>query len=353
MLQNVVNSLKLTSLNELILDYFRQLYMDGMSSSIPVKVLIGVCIFIAVRTARSPVLLGAIADAVECDKLQVVQWAHKVKGRVGAQTLLTIPEDHVDKLCALLSPRQPETACKDGNAALALIKFAKTRWLEQGRAAATLTAAAVCMAFEARRRRPAPSSVYTTLAESVDILVSTLRARHQELAHALLEHARSSPVFQDLKSKDFFKALPQILAILAVSSAPVATTIPSVNTDPPAFRLAQHNREELQLRLRKAQARVSAFHLGEVDDAGEATLSYSDDDEVNGDEDASGERDCAALVLQYIQRRDRIDKRIEQLLLDGVRPQNILDRNFGYLPHQRPKHDKIPTKSKRSSYSCV
>ncbi|KAJ3157819.1 hypothetical protein HDU89_000198 [Geranomyces variabilis] len=205
-----------------------------------------------------------------------------------------------------------------------ILKVAKRGTIDLGRQPAAIEGAAFWLAYEAAVRKKAPAAVPNQIADIIGCPRQNVTVRYAEMQQMLTLCSEAFPFLSDMRAKSiFYKSLPELLRALTpevVQPSPSSASSVSTKLDKtlvnPAFAFAARKTHEVQQRILKAQLRVQQLYAGEVESAGE----HSDESEIDDlDDDRGG--------LQYTpnsSKRDRVDRRIEQALLDGHPPDQIL-----------------------------
>ncbi|KAJ3161687.1 hypothetical protein HDU86_006457 [Geranomyces michiganensis] len=231
-----------------------------------------------------------------------------------------------------------------------ILKAAKRSAIDLGRQSAVIEGAAFWLAYEAAVRRRAPLGVPAQIADLLCCPRQSLTVRHGELQQMLALCADAFPFLSDVAQKSkFYKTLPELLLALTPevaepSSRPLALeSVTGAKLDKtlvvPAFAFAARSTHVIQERIQRAQLRVQQLYAGEVESAGE----HSDEGDLDDSDDSDDDSLSSCGERTHLQdtpnstRRDHIDRRIEQALLDGHAPANIL--NFKHRIARRQKFD--------------
>lgn len=183
-----------------------------------------------------------------------------------------------------------------------IVKIARRAWLDQGRDASPIAAAAACLAFEAHTRRRAPPATFQRAANCITATEHVVQKRHREIMDLLIRCGRTFPFFDDLTTRLFYKALPDLIKHVGQDDPPDSVTARRLAEVliPPAFTYNTWKREILRQRISAAKDRIRRTQ--------NATM-----------EDVQNEAGSGMNI------RETLDQRIEALLLRGYTETQILD----------------------------
>ncbi|KNC98497.1 uncharacterized protein SPPG_06194 [Spizellomyces punctatus DAOM BR117] len=327
-LQNYLHELKLSAYAERISTLFWSMKTRlGIRFGMASLSLLGACICVVSRDLQLPLTLNTVAHVLDVPNASIGASIKKMKA-VNDFHSPTLPsvEIYVPKVCEAMAPNNSELANSYRDDTLSLLRFAKCSGLDQGRTPASTVAAAGCLAYEAVLRRKAPPSVYQSAASSVDISEKTLHRRYRELVELLIKCGKSFPFFEDLRMETLHRSLRDLISHVVLKetyelppSSRESVISGKLNEvmNPPSFCESLHKRTDLQQHIEKAKVRVHRLFAGEEVDVGE-----------NGDSDDSATEDTPD--------KNGLDRKIEQLLLDGYTESQILDMH-NKLPKITPR----------------
>ncbi|KAI8914983.1 hypothetical protein DFJ77DRAFT_440614 [Powellomyces hirtus] len=371
---DVLTALKLYTFRAQVLDMFWATHSGMRVAGNCKRRRIAACTLTVARAQSAVVYVPDLLREFDIDKGELLKGLNEIRKFRSDGPRVTFPspapatyelDTYLPRLCEEFtyggppSKERSEHLYRDGH--LILI-FAKRASLEIGRFAGALEGAAFCLSYEAQMRKKAGEPVHREIAGIIGAGRRNLAWRYKELKEMLVKCSEAFPFLGDLSKKAavFYKTLPELLLALArehdesdpssSASAPSLSSLdtlsPSLPTEsvttnklkrslvPPAFAHAARKRHKIDQRIQKAKLHIARLHAGQVEDAGEDPDGEGDtdvDDEY-GDQDGTdgpGRSETPG--------RDRLDKRIEQALLDGYTEAHI--RSFRHRIYPSSKYD--------------
>ncbi|KAJ3184577.1 hypothetical protein HDU87_003978 [Geranomyces variabilis] len=337
-LGNALSGLSLSSLSEGVRHLYWRSNTESWMRDIHRRAKLAVCTWKLARSKGMVVFFPKVLEHFDIDKQHFTAALRRMHAHQPG--MFPAPAPSVFKLDTFL-PKLIERfsfGSIKGNElqrnAQVILKVVKRGTIDVGRHPDAIEGAAFWLAYEAAVRKKAPAAVPNQIADIIGCPRHNVTIRYAEMQQMLTLCSEAFPFLSDMRTKStFYKALPELLLALTPeavqrSSAPLSS-VSSISTKldktlvNPAFAFAARKTHDVQQRILRAQLRVQQLYAGEVESAGE----HTDESEIDDSDDDTDSSYGDGLGLQNTpnsSKRDRVDRRIEQALLDGHPPDQIL-----------------------------
>lgn len=314
------------------------------------EILAASCIYYVCRREQRPLTLDQLAQSQGLRMREVAGLFRKVSAKL--KTLAPAlpppkPKVFVQNICDKLKLTHPvpDTARK-------IIKFAKTAWLDSGRAPLPIAMAAVLIAMEVGGKKPKKAEAEKAC-EECGVKYSTVKDRLSEIRASLTASAASLPWSNTLTKDNLAVFVPYVLQHMTKNGKgkaekPLAQV---ASYTPPAFRVSQQAREARQKKLMAAKARLRRtikFYPNlaqKVRPDVLVKLENADETITPASSSSSDQHIAVADHLALVTPLDNEDIMIERLLLVGVSDAEILDGYYDTARQLSAKEKSIPLDS--------
>lgn len=273
---------------------------DFISLGISDKRLCAVCVLIQIRLNKIPITLKNIAVAFGLTARRLLRDLNVVRPmipEIHSSAMFDIA-DYSSMMCKELLGEVVEGYLKDFKI---LFDFSADAGLLTGRSRNVMAAVVAILAFEVYSQKGVTPELVNRISAKCSSNPTTVLRRRLELKNTVIKHAIQYPFFRDLNKKNFVGLLPEILVFLDSKNGALP-----VSSHPPSFVIRELRRSKL------------AEIIDSVESKLERTIKICDIGTISASS-------LLHIELEEDTELDSLKYKIEQMLLSGMKSQDVLD----------------------------